>query len=466
MSKKIVIIGAGPGGYVAAIRAAQLGAEVTIIEKGVLGGTCLNEGCTPTKVLLHSADTFSSMNELEDMGIKLDGKVSVDWATLQGRKTGVVNHLTEGVAGLLRVNGVELIRGEASFIDSNNILVKQNDGETLELNADNIIIATGSKPFIPNIPGNDLEGVIDSTGALALEELPKEIVIVGAGIIGSEFGYLFNSLGVKVTILEMLPYIMPPIDREIASFALENLANRGIEFHTDATVNKISGERGNLVVEFTEDGKLESAIGDKVLLAVGRAPLLEGLNLEKVNVELEGRFVKVDDSLRTSVPNVYAIGDITGKNMLAHVASEQGALAAENIMGLNKKMKYNAIPSCVYIRPEIASVGLTEEAAKQKNISYKIGSFNFANNGKALILNEVENTVVKILSDTKYEQIIGVHIYGPRATDIIHEVTLAIRLEATLDELISTIHAHPTVSESIKEAALATNKIAIHAINE
>lgn len=466
MKKKIVIIGSGPGGYVAAIRAAQLGAEVTVIEKGKLGGTCLNVGCTPTKVLLNTAEKLEEMKNVDYLGLRLNGDVTLDWNSLQQRKAGVVDHLTGGVAGLLQYNGVEVINGSASFIDHNNIEVLKEDGTVEKIYGDYIVIASGSEPFIPNIPGSDIEGVIDSSGALSLEKLPEEIVIVGGGVIGTEFGYLFKSLGVKVTMIEMLPYILPPIDREISNSVMENLLESGIDIYTSAKVTNISKKDNKLIVEFIKDGNTMIIQGDNVLLSVGRVGVTEGLKLENTKVRLDRKAIVVDDTMKTSVPNIYAIGDITAKNMLAHVASEQGIIAAENIMGLKSKMKYNAIPACVYLKPEVASVGMTEEVAKEKNIPYNVGVFKFANNGKALIVNEVDKTIVKILSDKKYDEIIGVHIYGPRATDLIHEAALAIRLEATIDELITTIHAHPTVAESIKEAALAVNKIAIHAIND
>lgn len=466
MANKIVIIGSGPGGYVAAIRLAQLGAEVTVVEKEELGGTCLNVGCTPTKVLLNTAETYQEILNSDTIGIKLEGSVKVDWSGLQNRKADIVGHLTGGVEGLLHFNGVNVVFGTASFIDNNNILVSKEDGRTEEIYGDKIIIASGSEPFIPNLPGTDLDGVIDSTGALSLEELPEEMVIVGAGVIGTEFGHLFNSLGVKVTMVEMLPYILPPIDREISNSVMENMMESGVEIHLSSKVTEIKKNGDKLTVCFTKNDEEINVSADKVLVSVGRVGVTEGLNLANTNVALDRRVIKVDDKLKTNVDSIYAIGDVTGKNMLAHVASAQAMVAAENIMGLNSTMKYNAVPACVYITPEIASVGITEEEAKNKNIAYNVGKFNLSNNGKALIVNQVDKTIVKIISDKKYGEILGVHIYGPRATELIHEAALAIRLEATIDELVTTIHAHPTVAESIMEAALAVENRAIHAVNE
>ena len=463
---KIVIIGGGPGGYVAAIRAAQLGAKVTLVEKGSLGGTCLNVGCTPTKVLINTAEKLREFDDFEMIGIDISEKPKVNWEMLQSRKTDIVNHLKEGVLGLLKYNGIEIIEGTASFKDRNNIIVLKSDGSLEEVKSDYFIVATGSKVFIPPIPGSDIQGVIDSTGALSIEQLPKEMIIVGGGVIGSEFAYLFNSLGVKVTMIEMLPYILPPIDRQVANQVMEGLIADGVEVYTSSKVLSISENNEKLIVKFQRDDKTFELPGDKVLLAVGRIAVFDKLNCDKVGIEVEKKGITVDQTMKTNIPNIYAIGDVTGINMLAHVASEQGTVAVENIMGKKTKMLYNAVPACVYINPEVASVGMTEEEVFKKGIKYKKGTFNFANNGKSLILNEVDNTFIKIISDERYDEILGVHIYGPRATELIHEATLAIRLEATVNELVTTIHAHPTVAESIKEAAMAVSGNAIHAVRE
>jgi len=460
--KDVIVIGGGPGGYVAAIRAAQLGAQVALVEREYLGGTCLNVGCIPTKVLLHTAELYEEILKSNIYGIKIDGNVSVDLNSLQKRKEEITSQLVNGVTGLLRLNNIEVIKGEASFRDKNTIDVKKEDGSVITLKADNFIIATGSKPFTPPIKGIDSEGVIDSTEALALKEIPKELVIIGGGVIGIEFATLFNSLGSKVTVLEMLPYILPPIDREISEIVKMKLSMEGINIHTSAQVTSIENNNGKLeVVAKVGDDELRVA-GDKVLVSVGRRAVTEGLNLDAAGVKTSKKGIAVNNRLETNVKSIYAIGDVTGINMLAHVASEQGIVAAENIMGLHREMDYKAIPACIYTKPEIASVGITEEEAKKSGIEYKVGKFMLSNNGKALIANEVEGTMVKIIADTKYGEILGVHIYGPRATDLIMEGTLALRLEATVDEIVTSIHPHPTISESIKEAALSVNNIAIH----
>lgn len=461
--KDIIVIGGGPGGYVAAIRAAQLGANVKVVEKKHLGGTCLNIGCVPTKVLLHTAELFKEILNCQAYGIKLDGKVSVDWDILQNRKEEVVAHLVGGVEGLLRLNNIEVVNGEASFIDKNTINVRKDDGSSINLKADNYIIATGSKPFIPQIEGIESEGVLDSTEILSLEEIPKELIIVGGGVIGTEFASLFNSLGSKVTIIEMLPYILPPIDREISEIVKMKFENEGINIYTSAQVIAIESEENKLhVIAKTEEGEVRLS-GDKVLVSVGRKALMEGLNLNSIGIGTSKKGIEIDNKMQTNVKDIYAIGDVTGINMLAHVASEQGIVAAENIMGLDRKLDYDIVPACVYSKPEIASIGLTEEETKKKGIDYKSGLFALSNNSKAIIMNEFEGTLIKIISDKKYDEVLGIHIYGPRATDLISEGALALRLESTLDEIITTIHPHPTVGEGIKEAALAVNNSAIHA---
>ena len=464
--KKLIVIGGGIGGYVSAIRAAQLGALVTLVEKEEIGGTCLNVGCIPTKVLLHTVDIYQEVINGQDIGIQIDGQVKVDWSSLQKRKNQVVSHLTGGVSGLLAANGIEVINGVASFEDKKQIKVIKPDGGNIKIKADNFIIATGSEAFMPPISGVKLDGVIDSTKALSLEKLPNEIAIVGAGVIGTEFATLFNSLGVKVTIIEMLPHILPPIDREVSTVVKDIMISKGIDILTSAKVTAIKKVENKLGVHISQGEKENIIKADKVLMSVGRHSVTKGLNLDAIGVKLDRGAIYVDNTMRTNVDGIYAIGDVTAKNMLAHVASEQGIVAAENIMGLNTIMKYNAIPACVYIKPEIASVGMTEEEVKKQGIDYEKGIFPLINNGKSLISKEVENTFIKIITNKKYDEIIGVHIYGPSATDLITEGTLALRLEATLDEIISTVHAHPTVGEAMKEAALTVKNMAIHAVNK
>lgn len=334
-----------------------------------------------------------------------------------------------------------------------------------KINFDTAIIASGSVPFIPPIIGSKLPGVIDSTGALNLENNPKSLVVIGGGVIGVEFASIFNPLGCKVSIIEMLPYILPPVDREIAELTRKELISKGVDIYNNSKVTAIEKSNNGLKVLFTNDKGDFSIESEKVLVAVGRRSNIVDLEVEKIGIRTERGCILVDDKMETNIKGIYAIGDCTGKNMLAHVASDQGIVAVENIMGENKKMDYKTVPSCVYTKPEIASVGLTEEEAKKKGIDYKIGKFPLAANGKSLIMGETSG-VIKFITDKKYDEVLGVHIYGPRATDLITEAALALRLEATVEEIVTTVHAHPTVGEAMKEAALAVNKGAIHMVNK
>lgn len=461
---KVVVLGGGPGGYVAAIRAAQLGGDVTLIEKSKIGGTCLNVGCIPTKVLLQSAKLLHEIKESDKFGIEVKGTVEVNWGKVQSRKKTVVNTLVSGVKGLLSINKVKVINGLGKFESKNIISVTSEEGETQKVEFDNVIIASGSLPFIPPIEGKDLEGVMDSTDALSIKDIPKSMVIIGGGVIGVEFASVYSAFGCKVHIVEMLPFILPPIDRELGEMVKVNLISEGIEIYNDCKVTKIEKVNGNLNVAFSKGTEQLNIKAEKVLVAVGRRANIKNLDLDKSGVKIEKGCIVVNDNMETNVDSIYAIGDCTGKNMLAHVASEQGTVAAERIMGKNSKMDYKTVPACVYIRPELASVGLTEEQVKASGIPYRVGKFPLAANGKALIMGETGG-VIKIIADVKYDEILGVHILGPGATDIITEGALALRLECTLEELITTIHAHPTVGEAMREAVLAVNKQAIHIPN-
>lgn len=461
---KLVIVGGGPGGYVAAIRAAQLGAEVTLIEKEKLGGTCLNVGCIPTKVLAHTSDLLEELKEAKKIGIDIEGSAKVNWSKLQNRKKYIIKRLVSGVSGLLTANKVKVINGTGKLQAGNVVFVAKEDGTVEEIKYDKLVIASGSRAFIPAIEGKELTGVIDSTGALNLEKVPSSLVVIGGGVIGIELANIFNSMGCKVTVIEMMQHILPPIDREISEMLKNKLIKDGIEIHTNHRVTKIEECAEDLQVSFSGEKDLV-VNAEKVLIAVGRAANIKDLNLEAVGIKTERNYIVVNDKMETNIKNIYAIGDCTGKNMLAHVASDQGIVAVENIMGKNKEMDYKTVPACVYTKPELATVGLTEEQAKEKGIDYKVGKFPLIANGKSLIMNETTG-IIKVISDKKYDEILGVHILGPRATDLIAEAALALRLEATTEEIITTVHAHPTVGESMKEAVLAVNKEAIHILNE
>ncbi|MDF2655242.1 MAG: pdhD 2 [Bacillota bacterium] len=458
---KIAVIGGGPGGYVAAIRAAQLGAEVTLIEKNKLGGTCLNVGCIPTKALLHSAGLLDEIRRGTEAGIIAEPKL--DFSKTQEHKSKVVNRLVSGVGGLMKANKIKVIMGTASFVKT-NLLQIVTEKDTLEEAFDKVIIASGSVPAAPPIPGASHKSCIDSTGALALKTVPESMVIIGGGVIGVELATAYASFGAKITIVEMMPEILPMMDGELTQLVRKNLERKGIKILTSTRVISVEdmGKQAGVKVE-TKNGQ-ELIPGEKVLICIGRRPDTEALGLDKISIAAERGRIKVNEFMQTSCPDVYAVGDCASSIMLAHIASAQGELAAEHAMGHPGEYFEQTNPSCIYTEPEFASVGLTEEKAKEMNLEYIVGRFPLAANGKALIMNGGEG-MIKIIANNKYKEVLGVHILGPRATDLIAEGALAIRLEATLDELITTIHAHPTLGEAVRETALAAEKRAIHAIN-
>lgn len=460
MSKKVVVIGGGPGGYVAAIRAAQLGAEVHLVEMERYGGTCLNVGCIPTKALLHTAEMYRAMREGAVPGLKAE-MVQVDWTGLQKHKQAVVNRLVNGVRSLLEANGVKCHHGKAFLRSARSVEIESDKPETLP--ADIIVLATGSEPVRLDFPGSELPGVIDSTQALNLQEVPPSLAIVGGGVIGIEFADLFSSLGCKVTVVELLPQILPVMDGEIAACLRKELEKRGVVFLTGAKLKEVKPcSNGNGLIAVVEAPEQTREITARyVLVAVGRRPRTAGLGLESAGVRVERGRVIVDSNFSTGVPGVYAVGDCNGLQMLAHAASAQGVAAVEHALGHRPAYFPSTVPSCIYTSPEAAGVGLTEEEAANKNIPYRVGRFSLAANGKAVIDNGGTG-LVKVIAGEKYGEVLGVHLFGPRATDIITEAALAIRLEATVDELVSTVHPHPTVTEALCEAALAVNGLAVH----
>jgi len=461
----IIVIGGGPGGYVAAIRAAQLGAEVTLVEKNKLGGTCLNVGCIPTKALLHAAEIIDEMRHVAEYGIKVKSE-GYDWSQVLAKKSAVVNQLVGGVAGLLKVNKVKVIEGEASFSGAKTLSVKTKDGKTETLKADKIIIAAGSIPAIPPIPGvKENTNCIDSTAALSLEEPPKSMLVIGGGVIGMELATVYNAFGTEVTIVEAMPKLLPIMDAELTTTLRGLMEQKGIPILTEAKVISVSNGKQGADVAVEVKGVKQVFCAEKVLVAVGRRTNTEALQLDRAGIRHDRGCIQVNDCMETSVAGVYAIGDCLGQIMLAHIASAQGEIAAENAMGHKAVFDAKTNPSCVYTAPEFAGVGLTEEAAKEKGIDYGVGTFPMYGNGKALIANGGIGAV-KILYGKKYNEVLGVHILGPRATDMIGEAAIAIGLEATLDEIINTIHAHPTVTEAVREAALAAQKRAIHIPNK
>src|SRR6267378_80758 len=453
----VVVIGGGPGGYVAALRAAQLGAATAIVEKDRMGGTCLVRGCIPTKALLQASELYTMAREGAAFGLVADN-VGFDWSAAQKRKGSVVDQLVKGVEGLLKAGGVTSYTGSARLAGKGLVDVA---GERLQ--AKDIVIATGSAVVRIPLPGAEL--TIDSDQILELKEVPKRLAVIGGGVVGMEFAAMFAALGTKVAVFEMLPQVLPMVDADLVAAYAKHLAGLGGEIHTNAKVEEVAKNKGGLQVRFSSGGEGGSVDADQVLLAVGRVPYTQGLAAEKAGVKLERGRVVVDEHLHTSADGVWAIGDVIGGIMLAHVASYEGLCAIDNIVGhANRTPDYHAAPNCVYTEPEIAHVGLGEKEAKDKGLDVKIGKFPFAASGRALTLGQSEG-FVKVISDASSGRILGAHIVGPRATDLIAEATLAIQNGLTLEQVDLTIHAHPTLPESLMEAALAAQGRAIHIPN-
>lgn len=451
----LTVIGGGPGGYEAAIRAAQLGLKVAVIEEREMGGTCLNRGCMPTKALLHSAEVYHTAKHSAEFGIIVK-EVGFDYTKIASRKDAVVKQLRSGVEYLVKSNGGTIFYGRGLIKDRNTIEVTEKDkqGVTTDkqtITTEKIIIATGSRPARPPIPGLDGNRVLDSDGVLKLTQCPDKVVIIGGGVIGIEFATLFNTLGKEVTIVEMMDMILPSVDLEISQLLRKSLEKKGIKIFTGSKVTSVRSD-SNAVCTFENGGQEARAEGDIVIIAIGRKPNSENLGFENAGIETERGYIKVNDRMETSVKGIYAIGDVAGKVLLAHVASAQGMIAAANAAGQNRMMDYSVVPSCIYTSPEVASVGLTEAEAVRKGYSLKVGRFPINANGRSMIMDEKEG-LIKVITDKETGEILGTHIMGPRATDMISEICVAMKLESTVEEVAETIHPHPTVSEIIMEAA-------------
>lgn len=456
----VLVIGGGPGGYVAAIRAAQLGAKVTLVERAEIGGTCLNRGCMPTKALLHSSEVYELATNSADIGI-IGRDVAVDWPRVQATRQSVSDKLTGGVRALMRANRITLVEGEAKFTGPKSVTVGDKSFEP-----EKIIIAVGSKPVMPGIPGlRECPACIDSTACLTLDHIPESLVVIGGGVIGVELGSVYRRFGSKVTVLELQERILPQMDGELAQLAKERLIAEGMDLRTGAKVTRVDTTTKGAAVHAEIGGQDTVFEAEKVLVCVGRSPNTEGLGLEQAGIALEGGFIKVDKRLETSVKGVYAVGDCSGRLMLAHAAMAMGEAAAENAMGGDAGFDEDMSPACAYVGPEIAGVGYTEERAKELGIDYIVGRFPTSANGRSLV-SGCTGGLIKVLAGPKFGEILGVHILAPSATELIEEAALAIRLEATLDELTDTIHCHPTVAEALREAALAAQKRAIHIPNK
>ncbi|MHB8337780.1 MAG: dihydrolipoyl dehydrogenase [Ignavibacteriaceae bacterium] len=461
---ELAILGGGPGGYVAAIRAAQLGFKTVVIDKDKLGGICLNWGCIPTKSLLRNAEIYDNIkNHATDFGIKVTG-LEFDFNRIIARSRDISDRITKNVEMLIKKNKIDRVRGYGKLISAKEIAIYDEVGKKIQtLSADKIIVATGAKPrILPTIPV-DRKNIITSTEAMILPEQPRELIIIGAGAIGIEFAYFYSVLGTKVTVLEMMDSILPIEDKEISDALAKILKKRGIEILTKAVVEKaeVRGDRVFVTIKINGENKELSA--NKVLSAIGVTGNIEGFGLEELGVEIFKNHIKVNKSTyETNVKGIYAIGDVIGPPWLAHVASHEGIHCIEKIKGLKiPDIDYNNIPGCTYCQPQVASIGLTEAKAREAGYEIKIGKFPFMASGKAFAVGEREG-FVKLIFDAKYGEILGAHIIGPEATELIAEIGIAKSLEATAESIFRTVHAHPTLSESIMEAAAAAYGEAIH----
>lgn len=458
--RDIIIIGGGPAGYVAALRATQLGGKVTLVEDRELGGICLNRGCIPTKFLLHSTDVYQSMKFTQQYGISVDG-VKIDLAEVQTRKNTVVATLVAGLQGRLDRSCVEIIKGWAKLVAANKVEVDLGKNQKQTIQTRKIIIATGSKPVTISVPGADSQDILNSDKMLSLDKLPRSLIIIGGGAIGVEMATIFDRLGCKVSIVELMPHCLPNQDGEIAMVLEDILREDGIQVYCNARVSRIDDAAEGKSVVYSDSEGEQKLRGESVAITIGYAPNIDNLGVEECGIALDGGRIKVNERIETSVPGIYAAGDVVGGMMLAHVGFAEGKVAAENAMGKDSKIDYQAIPQGIFTLPEVASVGLTEAEAIAQGHELRIGRFPFVANGMAHILGECRG-LVKIITEQKYGQVLGVHIVGPRATSIIPEAALAMKMEATFQDIAATIHAHPTLSEALWEAALDVMGETIH----
>ena len=459
----VVVIGGGPGGYVCAIRAAQLGNKTACIEsRGALGGTCLNVGCIPSKSLLHASEMYSkAQNEFQHIGINT-GAHSLDLAKMMDHKAKSVEGLTKGIEFLFKKNKVTYLKGHGSFKNKNTLEVKDSSGSVQEIKAKNIIIATGSSVLsLPNIKVDE-DTIVSSTGALSLKKVPKKLIVIGGGVIGLEMGSVWLRLGSEVEVIEYMDHITPGMDREICDNFLKILKKQGMKFHLSTKVLDVKKSSDGATVFVENNGQKMEMTGDIVLMSVGRKPNTEGLNLEAagINKDQKGR-ISIDKKFKTNVDNVYAIGDVVEGPMLAHKAEDEGMAVAEFISGKYGHVNHDTIPGVVYTSPEVAAVGKTEEQLKQAGIEYNVGKFPFMANSRAKINNDADG-FVKILADKATDKILGVHMIGPDVGTMIAEVVLAMEFGASAEDIARTCHAHPTLTEAVREAALAVDKRAIH----
>ncbi|HEY6065476.1 MAG TPA: dihydrolipoyl dehydrogenase [Thermoanaerobaculia bacterium] len=458
----VAIIGSGPGGYVAAIRAAQLGMSILLVEREPkLGGVCTLRGCIPTKALLHTADLLEAARHAGEVGV-LNKDVRLDFPAAMKHKEKVVRQSTNGVSYLMKKNKVDVAAGFGRIAGPGRVSVAGAGGAETTYAAKNILVATGSTPR--SLPGIEIDhqGILSSDSILELAEVPKSLIVIGSGAVGVEFASMFSRFGSKTTVVEILPRIVPLEDEEVSRELAASFKRQGIAVYVDTRVERVTKNGGGMEVVAGASGKSETYRAEKVLLAVGRKPLSEGIGLEGLGVETDRGYIKVDRFMRTNVPNIYAIGDVVPTPWLAHVASAEAVVAVEHMArGETIPLNYDQVPGCTYCAPEVASIGLSEAVARERGHDVSVGKFPFSANGKARIINETAG-FVKIVADKKYDEVLGVHIIGPKATELIAEAGAALRLEATSEELVRTIHAHPTLSEAIHEAAEAVAGHSLH----
>lgn len=459
----IVIIGGGPGGYVAAIRAAQLGLSTVLVEKdSTLGGTCVNVGCIPSKALLQSSEHFEfARQHAAEHGVAL-GDVRLDLVTMMKRKDAVVAQNTKGLDFLMKKNGITRVQGTAALERGNIVSVRGIDGSHATFPAKNVIIATGSVPMELPFLKFDEERVLSNVGALRIPEVPKHLVVIGGGVIGLELGSVWRRLGSRVTVVELLPTILPGSDTDIIKEADRNFRKQGMEIRTGVKVTGARRSKAGVTLELEKDGSTETLDADYVLVSIGRRPALNGIDAEGLGLRLgKGGEIAVDDQMRTSLPNVYAIGDAVGGMLLAHKAEEEGVIAAEVIAGKPVRMHYRSMPAVVYTWPEIASVGVTEQQARESGQPYRAGRFPFSANGRARTYGE-SSGFVKFIADTESDRLIGAHMIGPNVSELVAEVVLAFEFDGSSEDIGITVHAHPTLSETVKEAALGVLGRSLH----
>lgn len=456
---KIAVIGGGPGGYVAAIKAAMLGAETTVIEKAKLGGTCLNWGCIPTKSLLACSEVFKVALESSNYGVNIEGEIKSDFNFMMKRKEKIVEQLSKGIEFLFKERGIGLINGFGKLIDKNKIEVLKEDGLKEIVEADKIILATGSVPkMLPMLP-YDGEHIITSDEALKLEKLPRSMIIVGGGVIGCEFAQFFRKLGVDIYIVEMASHILPLEDDDVARQLTREFKKDRIKLFTNDKVKSVDIENDRVIASLESGKDLEA---EKMLVCVGRKPFIEGLGLEELGVKIEKGKVAVNEKMETDLEGIYAVGDIVDSPLLAHVASKEGIVAVENALEKNSRIDYRAVPRCVYTSPEIAGVGITERAAKERGLEYRIGKFDFRGLGKAQAIGKFQG-FIKVITDTD-DKIIGASIVGPHGTDLLAEFTLAVHLGLRAKEVGDVIHPHPTLCEGLMEALHDVHSESIHSV--